>query len=271
MSTPDPGTLLDENAAHRGSARRRPKHRRSRRYPLLLISGLATITAGAGVLVIGLPTAEENAGTDTDRSLSAPGASSEPPAGPAEEKEPVLMRSVVDEVTSGSGEMQVVKGESGVAGEGATMRYLVEVEEDLPGEAEDFAAAVEVILGDERGWIGDGDRSFQRVDSQDEADFRITLAAPDTVDALCAPLRTDGRVSCSNGDRAVINQNRWVSGVDHFDGDLETYRIYVVNHEVGHVLGHGHVDCDTDGGPAPVMQQQTFGLKGCEPNGWVHP
>jgi hypothetical protein len=102
-------------------------------------------------------------------------------------------------------------------------------------------------------------------------DFRVTLAAPDTTAELCAPLRTGGRLSCHNGHRAVINQNRWVSGVEQFDDDMETYRIYVINHEVGNALGHGHVNCPDDGEPAPVMQQQSLSLQGCEPNGWVDP
>ncbi|MBV2365515.1 DUF3152 domain-containing protein [Streptomonospora sp. NEAU-YY374] len=183
---------------------------------------------------------------------------------------PALLRSVEEEVTSGSGDLEVVPGQSEPAGEGPLTRYIVEVEKGLPGEPEDFAAAVEQILADERSWRGEDAMSVQRVDSG-PVDFRVALAAPETVDRMCAPLQTLGRVSCTTGGRAIINQNRWVSGVEHFDGDLETYRVYVINHEVGHALGHGHVNCPGRGEPAPVMQQQTFGLQGCEPNGWVHP
>ncbi|MFC7327809.1 DUF3152 domain-containing protein [Marinactinospora rubrisoli] len=182
---------------------------------------------------------------------------------------PVLLRSVVPEVATADGELTVVAGESPVRGSGPLRRYLVEVEEGLPGAAGDFAAAVDEVLADPRGWIGDG-MSVQRVDSG-PVDFRVALAAPATVDDLCYPLRTEGEVSCTQGDRAIINQNRWVSGVRHFDGDLATYRVYVVNHEVGHALGHGHVTCPGAGERAPVMQQQTLGLQGCEPNGWPHP
>jgi hypothetical protein len=188
----------------------------------------------------------------------------------AEEEVPVLMRSVEEEVDSADGDMAVLEGESDVMGEGPLTTFAVEVEEGLPGEAEDFAAAVEEILGDPRSWGNDGERAIQRVDG-DDADVRVLLAAPDTVDRLCAPLRTNGFVSCANGNRAIINQNRWVSGVEHFGDDLETYRIYLINHEVGHTLGHGHVGCPGEGEVAPVMQQQTLGLQGCEANGWVHP
>ncbi|QBI52974.1 DUF3152 domain-containing protein [Streptomonospora litoralis] len=207
--------------------------------------------------------AEGSASGEPSQSPASPGA-----RGGEGDELPAVMRSVEDEVKEASGDLQVVPGETEPAGEGSRRRYLVEVEEGLPGEAADFAAAVEQILADKRGWRGAENLSMQRVD-EGPVDFRVALAAPETVDRLCAPLQTMGRVSCTNGGRAVINQNRWVSGVPHFDGDLRTYRIYVVNHEVGHALGHGHVDCPAKGEPAPVMQQQTFGLQGCEANGWV--
>jgi hypothetical protein len=187
-----------------------------------------------------------------------------------EEELPVLLRSVVEEVDSVDGDLKVMKGEGDVMGGGPLTTFAVEVEEGLPGDDDDFVDAVEEILGDPRSWGNDGDRYLQRVDGED-ADIRVLLAAPDTVDRLCAPLNTNGFVSCANGNRAIINQNRWVTGVDHFDDDLETYRIYLINHEVGHTLGHGHVDCPGEDELAPVMQQQTLDLQDCEANGWVHP
>src|SRR5690606_39988064 len=47
-----------------------------------------------------------------------------------------------------SGELRVVEGDGEVVGEGTLLRYLVEVEEGLPGDPADFAAAVEHVLSD---------------------------------------------------------------------------------------------------------------------------
>lgn len=280
--------------------RPRARHRKRRRYPMGLALGLCLVSGASTVLMVSVPgygpdlgdPAETSASGPVgdgvpeeggDRSTSAEGRDSaggaaapetEPSADPAErteeEQTPLLLRSVEEEVESAEGEFSVLEGGSDVMGDGPVTTFAVEVEKGLPGDSEDFAAAVEEILGDPRSWGDDGERAMQRVDG-DDADVRVLLAAPDTVDRLCAPLNTDGYVSCANGNRAIINQNRWVSGVPHFEDDLETYRIYLINHEVGHTLGHGHVDCPGEGEPAPVMQQQTLGLQGCEPNGWVHP
>ncbi|MFD0774109.1 DUF3152 domain-containing protein, partial [Streptomonospora algeriensis] len=216
----------------------------------------------------GEETEEQSKEQSDEQPQDADSASPAPQGSPSDDALAAVMRSVEDEVDEAEGELEVVPGKSEPAGTGPRMRYIVEVEKGLPGKAADFATAVEQILADERGWRGEDEVSMQRVE-QGDADFRVALAAPETVDRMCAPLQTMGRVSCTKGDRAIINQNRWVSGVEHFDGDLRTYRIYVVNHEVGHALGRGHVSCPGRGEPAPVMQQQTFGLQGCEPNGWV--
>ncbi|HVL86066.1 MAG TPA: DUF3152 domain-containing protein [Pseudonocardia sp.] len=111
--------------------------------------------------------------------------------------------------------------------------------------------------------------SFGRTDGP--APLRVILAGPTTAERLCRPLDTGGRLSCRVGDRVVITHHRWVEGTAEYAPDLTAYRRYVVNHEVGHALGHGHVRCPGPGRPAPVMQQQTLGLDGCAPNPWPYP
>ena len=123
------------------------------------------------------------------------------------------------------------------------------------------------ILNDPRGWATVENQSFQIVDKED-ADLNIVFAKPETVDELCYPLQTNGIYSCRNEKNVVINMFRWVSGAKDFDKDLSTYRIYLINHEVGHYLGWGHTDCPSENALAPVMMQQSKTTDGCIPNGW---
>ena len=66
------------------------------------------------------------------------------------------------------------------------------------------------------------------------------------------------------------DEARWANATEEF-ASLEVYREYVVNHEVGHVLGHHHQQCPGKGRLAPVMQQQTIKVAPCRPNGWPFP
>jgi hypothetical protein len=143
----------------------------------------------------------------------------------------------------------------------------VEVEQGLAIDESCFAAAAIAILQDERGWGGLEDLGFARV-ADDSFDFRLILASPRTTNSLCYPAATGGKYSCRNRDKVVINLVRWETGTDDFASDLPTYRRYLINHEVGHFLGKGHVDCPAPGAPAPVMMQQTKGVGACLPNGW---
>jgi predicted Zn-dependent protease len=115
--------------------------------------------------------------------------------------------------------------------------------------------------------------AFQRVDATAPGayDFRVTLVSPGSMERYCPGVGTGGYTSCRYGERAVINLARWETAVPHYDGDVATYRQYVVNHEVGHALGNGHRPCPGQGQPAPVMQQQTLGLDGCQRNAWPFP
>lgn len=154
-----------------------------------------------------------------------------------------------------------------------TLRFTVEVETGLPVDPAVFAAVVLSTLNDRRSWpTVDGVR-LQPVDAVDlkkgaHADIRVTLASPTLTDRLCAPLRTRGEVSCWNGDRAVLNAKRWVMGAHTYAASLAQYREYVVNHEVGHALGHHHASCPGRGRRAPVMLQQTLSLGACKAWPW---
>ncbi len=169
------------------------------------------------------------------------------------------------------GHLQLVRGKSPVSGPGPVRRFKVKVELRTGFDPQAFSDEVQDILYDPRGWGGGGHLGFKKVDSG-PADLSIILATPDTVDRLCAPAPTRGRSSCFNVKRAVINLDRWVLGTPPYKNHLRQYRRYLINHEVGHGLGHGHRGCPTDGSPPPVMMQQTGGLQGCGrawwPPGW---
>jgi hypothetical protein len=172
---------------------------------------------------------------------------------------------------TGGGRYDTVPGKSKIYGTGPLRTYTVEVEAGVAEDGPAFAAAVEKTLGDAHSWGHGGAMSFQRVDSG-EVDFRVSLTSAMTVRKLCGytlPFET----SCYNGSlgRAVINDARWVRGAVAFNGNLAAYRNYVINHEVGHGLGHGHEGCPKAGTLAPVMMQQTLGVGACRANPWPHP
>lgn len=150
-------------------------------------------------------------------------------------------------------------------------RFKVEVERGLPVDTAAFALLVERTLADPRGWGHKGRLSFQRVSSGAVA-FTVVLASPATTDRLCRPLRTGGVFSCYNSrGRAVINYRRWTEGARSYSGHLAQYRQYVISHEVGHALGHGHLYGCRGDGRAPTMMQQTKSLYGCTRNPWPYP
>jgi hypothetical protein len=169
----------------------------------------------------------------------------------------------------GSRAFSPVAGEVPAPGNGVVTRVRVEVEGGLDVDADVFAAFVLETLNDPRSWSHDGERTFSR--TAGEADVTVTLASPATTIALCRPFDTGGILSCGQPGRAVLTMYRWVQGVVFFGADMTLYRQYVLNHEVGHVLGRDHQPCRRRGALAPVMHQQTKGLGGCRPNAWPYP
>jgi hypothetical protein len=205
---------------------------------------------------------------------SGPAATPPPTPTPSQARTPTA-RPPAERIVSqaGSGEVTVVDGRTRVSpGPQRVVAYRVLVEDGLtvdgdPVDGAAFAANVHTVLTDRRGWQAIDDVAFQRV-SGESSDVDVVLASPDTTDALCAPLGTGGWLSCFNGSATVLNAARWFTGTESYGDDLASYRRYLVSHEMGHYLGHQHVDCPAPGEVAPVMVQQTKSLYGCKKGPW---
>lgn len=185
----------------------------------------------------------------------------------------------------GKGTFRVLKGHTGIVGKtGPLYRYDIEVENGVKGiDLAQFAHMVDTVLDDPRSWTGHGVR-LERV-SSGAVDFHVTLTSSMTVRQFCGydiPVETSCYATPSSSaalsvNRVVLNDSRWVRGAAPYVGDLHAYRVYMINHEDGHALGHQHAHQCLPGGLAPVMMQQTFGLKSavtgknCGANPWPYP
>jgi hypothetical protein len=143
--------------------------------------------------------------------------------------------------------------------------YQILVEVGLEDELPQFVRTVGTVLEDPRGWQAAG---IEFVPVERNPRLSIMLARPRTVDRLCWPLRTGGEYSCGRKHRAALNLDRWREGAEPWGDEVAGYRVYMVNHEVGHLIGMPHAECDEPGQPAAVMLQQTMGLEGCEAQPW---
>lgn len=144
------------------------------------------------------------------------------------------------------------------------IRYRLLVEKGLEKDADGFVEGVERVLNAPTSWTKIGVR-FVRV--HERYDFTVLLASPHAVDRLCRPLKTQGWLSCALNGRAIINLKRWRDGAITWRADVRGYHNYLINHEVGHVLGLRHARCPGPGQPAPIMLPQTKFLNGCTANG----
>lgn len=167
---------------------------------------------------------------------------------------------------TGAREWRVLPGttEQVGAGENRVFTYTVEVENGIDttpygGDAA-FASMVDSTLADPRSWIGDRGLAFRRVDGGDP-DFRISLTSQMTIREGCGyDIPLEGSCFNPSMDRVLLNEARWVRGAVAFQGDIGSYRQYLINHEVGHAIGLAqHEACTTGDGLAPIMMQQTFG------------
>ncbi|MFC7796154.1 DUF3152 domain-containing protein [Streptomyces cinereoruber] len=261
--------------------------------------GAAAVATVLAVVVTGQVTGEEApeaapraAGEPAERAVddssasrsdgrTTPSLPTAPPKPPAPTYEQLMNRQFpIDPKLKGSGAFEAVQGFQKAPGKGKLIRYRVDVEKGLGLDPKLFADAVQKTLNDPRSWAGNGAMTFERI-SGGEAQFVITLASPGTTGVWCRKSGLDttvDNVSCDSAstERVMINAFRWAQGADTFGPKaIHAYRQMLINHEIGHRLGHNHVNCRTPGALAPVMQQQTKSLDidgvRCRPNPWVHP
>lgn len=149
--------------------------------------------------------------------------------------------------------------------------YCVSTTGDV-GDTASFEDMIFRTLNNPKGWPRAG-ATFTLADQSagQACDMTITLAQAQYMTTF-----SDGcsdEYSCRVGNDVIINADRWNGATPSWiqgGGTLGRYRELVINHEVGHRLGHidNETPCAGPGNPAPVMLQQSMGLDGCTPNEW---
>jgi hypothetical protein len=261
----------------------RPSRRSSARPARLIVLRIALCVLLAGGLMACLGTRPRTVGV---WGSPRPSVGSVGPVSPAQPPSPSASTSasaapgqdVVQQVggfpRSGPGTWQYADAQGPVLGAaGPLHRFRVAVETGIPYPVRDFTAKIEQTLGDPRSWIAGGTVRVQQVPGNAPAEFTIFLGTRQTSVRMCLAggLNNGGYTSCRVSGQVIINLDRWNLSVPDYVRHgipLETYRAYLINHEIGHQFGHGHELCPAAGRPAPVMQQQTLGLQGCTANAW---
>jgi hypothetical protein len=171
---------------------------------------------------------------------------------------------------AGAKTWHIVPGNEPQVGQGTTkvFTYTVEIEDGIDttayGGDDGYARMISQTLSNPKSWTHDPRIAFRHVDAGN-ADFRVSLTTPMTTREGCG-YEIAVETSCYNPAygpdalrRVLINEARWVRGAVPFQGDVGSYRQYLINHEVGHAIGYQHHEpCRPDSDLAPVMMQQTF-------------
>jgi Zn-dependent M32 family carboxypeptidase len=129
-------------------------------------------------------------------------------------------------------------------------------------------------LNDEKSWSKLLNLNFEEVSREKKHHFEIKLMPGKKINEIFKDvLELHGLSVC---DRRTMPYKIYISK-DNWDDtpvasgykNKQSYRVYVILHEVGHALGYDHAKCPGLNQPAPVMMQQTLGTGLCYPEPWV--
>lgn len=236
-------------------------------------TGAQPENTSAGASVSATPSSPSTAGSATPEGATPTGSRESSSSNKTATAEPSSVPTPVPATQvpwTGSGKFTSVTPATATPRSGATVRRLAfRVEDGIDVDPTEFVEFVLATVNDSRSWAHDG---YHFVGVTEKPHNVVTLASPETSARLCRPLKTFGKLSCRVGNRVVFTNYRWAQGHQDYGTDLLGYRRYLVNHEIGHSIGHDrHLPCPGKGKVAPVMMQQTKGLKGCLPNSWPYP
>lgn len=242
-----------------------------------MIALVAALPVGVALIVSGVLRAAGDDVAIPEAPIESSAATSQPPAS---QSPPPVLQKPGDFPKDGPASFVMGKTTGAVSGiAGNLRRFRVAVESNVAGELEEFTQVIDQTLADPRSWIGGKRHRFQRVGDGMPYNFTVYLVTRQTAYEMCRVNGVDIRengvpyTSCRQVRKVIINLDRWRLSVPEFvDGGvpLRIYREYVINHEVGHELGHGHEICPAPGKPAPTMVRQTLGLEGCTANPWPY-
>lgn len=132
---------------------------------------------------------------------------------------------------------------------------------------------IKKILNDPRGWAKYGFKFKQVHNTDDPKCIKLKFTNNDTIKKLYGKSFDGLSLYDKSINTIFLNMNNWLTG-GKSEMEIKAYRIYLINHEIGHALGiMKHPDCPfPEGGKlASVMQQMTRGpghIKPCLSNCW---
>ncbi len=141
-----------------------------------------------------------------------------------------------------------------------TLKYKVRIEKGINRNLKNFQTEIHNIISNKKSW------KVNFIQNQINFDFEIILAKARNITKYCS----FNGLSCVDiyYKKIYINNYRWVNGAKPSKLDIKNYRIYLILHEVGHILGMKHEEPPKKKILTKVMVQQTLNIGNGIPNPW---